>query len=35
MSLTPKQKAIELVVKYHSISGFLRFSKVYAIIPVN
>jgi hypothetical protein len=35
MSLTPKQKAIELVDKYQPISGFLRFSKAYAIIAVN
>ena len=34
-NITPKQKAIELVDKYYSISGMMRFSKAYALITVD
>jgi len=33
--MTPKEKAIELVDKMHSISGQVRFSKGYALIAVD
>jgi len=33
--MTPKEKAQELVEKFQAISGFIRFSKAYALIAVD
>jgi hypothetical protein len=33
--MTPKEKAQELVDKFQAISGFIRFSKAYALIAVD
>jgi hypothetical protein len=33
--MTPKEKAQKLVDKFQAISGFIRFSKAYAIIAVD
>ena len=33
--MTPKDKAEELVEKFTSISGFIRFSKLYALLAVD
>jgi hypothetical protein len=34
-NMTPKEKAEQLIDKMYSISGLIRFSKIYAIVAVN